>query len=103
MSTADIGVIGLAVMGRNLALNMNDHGFTVAVYNRTVSRVDEFLAKDAKGTRILGAHSIEELVKQLAKPRRILLMVQVGPAARRLTRKSGPRFCVRELRRGFVP
>jgi 6-phosphogluconate dehydrogenase len=80
MSTADIGVIGLAVMGRNLALNMNDHGFTVAVYNRTVSRVDEFLAKDAKGTRILGAHSIEELVKQLAKPRRILLMVQVGPA-----------------------
>src|SRR5512142_1963680 len=75
---ADIGLIGLAVMGQNLALNMNDHGFTVAVFNRTVSKVDEFLAKGAKGTKIIGAHSLEELVKQLARPRRVMLMVQVG-------------------------
>jgi len=54
MSTADIGLIGLAVMGRNLALNMNDHGFTVAVFNRTVSKVDEFLSTGAKDTKILG-------------------------------------------------
>ncbi len=79
MSTADIGLIGLAVMGQNLALNMNDHGFTVVVYNRTVAKVDEFLAKGAKGTQIIGAHTIEELVKPLAKPRRVMLMVQVGP------------------------
>jgi 6-phosphogluconate dehydrogenase len=78
MSNADIGLIGLAVMGQNLALNMNDHGFTVAVYNRTVSKVDEFLAKGAKGTKIVGARSIEELVKLLARPRRVMLMVQVG-------------------------
>jgi len=62
---ADIALIGLAVMGQNLVLNMNDHGFKVAVFNRTVSKVDEFLAKEAKGTNVLGAHSIEELVKQL--------------------------------------
>ena len=57
MSTADIGLIGLAVMGQNLILNMNDHGFTVAAYNRTASKVDEFLAKEAKGTKVIGAHS----------------------------------------------
>jgi 6-phosphogluconate dehydrogenase len=78
MSQADIGLIGLAVMGQNLALNMNDHGFTVAVFNRTVSKVDEFLEKAAKGTRIVGAHTIEELVGALARPRRVMLMVQVG-------------------------
>jgi 6-phosphogluconate dehydrogenase len=78
MSTADIGLIGLAVMGQNLILNMNDHGFTVAAYNRTTSKVDEFLAKEAKGTRVIGAHSIEELVAALKPPRRIMLMVQSG-------------------------
>ena len=78
MSKADIGIIGLAVMGQNLALNMNDHGFTVAVYNRTVSKVDEFLHKGAKDTKIIGAHSIEELVGALVKPRRVMLMVHVG-------------------------
>ena len=78
MSTADIGLIGLAVMGQNLILNMNDHGFTVAAYNRTTSKVDEFLAKEAKGTRVIGAHSIEELVAALKLPRRIMLMVQSG-------------------------
>jgi 6-phosphogluconate dehydrogenase len=78
MSTADIGLIGLAVMGQNLILNMNDHGFTVAAYNRTTSKVDEFLAKEAKGTRVIGAHSLEELVAALKPPRRIMLMVQSG-------------------------
>jgi len=78
MSKADIGLIGLAVMGQNLVLNMNDHGFTVAVFNRTVSRVDEFLGKDAKGTRIMGAHSIAELVGLLKRPRRVMLLVQAG-------------------------
>jgi 6-phosphogluconate dehydrogenase len=78
MSTADIGLIGLAVMGQNLILNMNDHGFTVAAYNRTTSKVDEFLAKEAKGTRVIGAHSIEALVAALKPPRRIMLMVQSG-------------------------
>jgi 6-phosphogluconate dehydrogenase len=78
MSTADIGLIGLAVMGQNLILNMNDHGFTVAAYNRTTSKVDEFLAKEAKGTRVIGVHSLEALVAALKPPRRIMLMVQSG-------------------------
>ena len=78
MGKADIGLIGLAVMGQNLALNMNDHGFKVAVFNRTVSKVDEFLAQGAKGTQIVGAHSIPELVGLLERPRRVMLMVQVG-------------------------
>jgi len=78
MSQADIGLIGLAVMGQNLALNMNDHGFKVAVFNRTVSKVDDFLAGPAKDTQIVGAHSLEELVSLLKRPRRVMLMVQVG-------------------------
>ena len=80
MAKADIGLIGLAVMGQNLVLNMNDHGFTVAVFNRTVSKVDEFLAGGAKGTRIRGAHSLPELVGMLKRPRRVMLLVQAGPA-----------------------
>jgi 6-phosphogluconate dehydrogenase len=80
MGKADIGLIGLAVMGQNLVLNMNDHGFTVAVFNRTVSRVDEFLEEGAKGTRIIGAHSISELVGLLKRPRRVMLLVQAGLA-----------------------
>lgn len=75
---ADIAVVGLAVMGQNLILNMNDHGFTVVAYNRTVSKVDEFLANEAKGTNVLGAHSLEEMVSLLKKPRRIMLMVKAG-------------------------
>jgi 6-phosphogluconate dehydrogenase len=80
MGKADIGLIGLAVMGQNLVLNMNDHGFTVAVFNRTVSRVDDFLSQGAKDTRIQGAHSLSELVGLLKKPRRVMLLVQAGPA-----------------------
>jgi 6-phosphogluconate dehydrogenase len=75
---ADIGLIGLAVMGQNLVLNMDDHGFTVAVYNRTTSKVDRFLANEAKGTRVIGTHSIEELVANLKRPRRIMIMVKAG-------------------------
>src|SRR5437868_187000 len=75
---ADIAVIGLAVMGQNLILNMNDHGFTVVAFNRTVTKVDEFLANEAKGTKIIGAHSIEEMVRLLKRPRRVMLMVKAG-------------------------
>lgn len=78
MSQADIAVIGLAVMGQNLILNMNDHGFRVAVYNRTTSKIDQFLANEAKGTSIIGCYSISELVSKLKKPRRIMLMVKAG-------------------------
>ena len=77
-ATCDIGLIGLAVMGQNLVLNMNDHGFKVAVYNRTTSKVDEFLADEAKGTEVVGAHSVEEMCAVLKKPRRVMLMVKAG-------------------------
>lgn len=76
--TADIGLIGLAVMGQNLVLNMNDHGFTVAVFNRTTSKVDDFLAGPAKGTKIIGTHSIEDLIANLKRPRKVMLMVKAG-------------------------
>lgn len=77
---ADIGLIGLAVMGQNLALNMNDHGFVVAVFNRTVSKVDDFIAGPAKGSKIIGTHSLEEFIRTLKRPRRIMLMVKAGEA-----------------------
>ncbi|MDO7666769.1 MAG: NAD(P)-binding domain-containing protein, partial [Pseudomonadota bacterium] len=76
---ADIGLVGLAVMGQNLVLNMNDHGFTVAVYNRTTSKVDEFLAGPAKGTNIIGCYDLKSFVESLKAPRRIMLMVKAGP------------------------
>ncbi len=79
-ASCDIALIGLAVMGQNLVLNMNDHGFKVAVFNRTVSKVDDFLANEAKGTQVVGAHSIEELTSLLRKPRRVMLMVKAGTA-----------------------
>ena len=79
-ATADIGLIGLAVMGQNLVLNMDDHGFTVAVYNRTTSKVDEFLAGPAAGTKVIGTHSLEELAGSLVAPRRVMLMVKAGDA-----------------------
>ncbi|KGQ30024.1 6-phosphogluconate dehydrogenase [Gallibacterium genomosp. 2] len=74
----DIGVIGLAVMGQNLILNMNDHGFKVVAYNRTTSKVDEFLQGAAKGTNIIGAYSLQDLVDKLEKPRKVMLMVRAG-------------------------
>src|SRR5579863_9892308 len=79
--TADIALIGLAVMGQNLILNMNDHGYTVVAYNRTVSKVDEFLNDAAKGRKtIIGAKSIEELAGLLKRPRKVMLMVKAGQA-----------------------
>src|SRR5713101_3982546 len=77
-ATCDIGLIGLAVMGQNLVLNMNDHGYKVAVFNRTVSKVDDFINNEAKGTKVVGTHSIAELADALKKPRRVMLMVKAG-------------------------
>ena len=75
---ADIGLIGLAVMGENLVLNMESKGFTVAVYNRTVKKVDDFINGRGAGKNIIGTHSIEELIKSLKKPRKVMLMVKAG-------------------------
>ena len=76
--TADIAMIGLAVMGQNLILNMDDHGYTVVAYNRSTDKVDHFLANEAKGTKVLGAHSIEEMVSRLKLPRRVMMLVKAG-------------------------
>ena len=78
MNKADIGLIGLAVMGQNLVLNMADHGYRVAVFNRTTSKVDEFINGPAKGTSVTGTHSMEELVATLSTPRKVMLMVKAG-------------------------
>ena len=75
---ADIGLIGLAVMGENLILNMESKGFTVACFNRTISKVDDFINGRAKGKNIIGCKSIEEFVSALNKPRKIMLMVKAG-------------------------
>ncbi|MHC4510613.1 MAG: decarboxylating NADP(+)-dependent phosphogluconate dehydrogenase [Planctomycetota bacterium] len=80
MAKADIGLIGLAVMGENLILNMESKGFTVACYNRTVSKVDKFIEGRAKGKNIIGCHSLEELAENLEKPRKVMLMVKAGAA-----------------------
>jgi 6-phosphogluconate dehydrogenase len=76
----DFGLIGLAVMGENLALNVESRGYSVAVFNRTTSKVDELLAGRAKGKKFVGCHSLEELVGALARPRKIMMMVKAGPA-----------------------
>lgn len=80
MKKVDIGLVGLAVMGENLVLNMESKGFSVAVYNRTVEKVDRFVAGRAAGKNIVGTHSIEELVVSLDKPRKIMCMVKAGKA-----------------------
>src|SRR5690554_1913576 len=77
-NSADIGLIGLAVMGQNLVMNMADNGFTVAAYNRTASRTQEFIAGPAAGMTIIGTESLEEFVSKLKRPRRVMLMVQAG-------------------------
>lgn len=76
----DIGLIGLAVMGENLALNIESRGYSIAVYNRTVSKVDELMAGRAKGKNFVGCHSLQELVDSLASPRKVMLMVKAGAA-----------------------
>jgi 6-phosphogluconate dehydrogenase len=77
---ADIGLIGLAVMGQNLVLNMNDHGYVVSVFNRTTSKVDDFLQTSAKGTKVIGSHSLQEFFQNLQRPRKVMMMVKAGEA-----------------------
>src|SRR5687768_13276383 len=76
----DFGLIGLAVMGENLALNIESRGYSIAVFNRTTSVVDELIQGRAAGKKFVGCHSLEELVKHLASPRKVMLMVKAGPA-----------------------
>ena len=78
MKKSDIGLIGLAVMGENLVMNMERNGFTVSVYNRTTSKVTNFVEGRAKGKNIVGTYSLQELVDSLAKPRKVMLMVKAG-------------------------
>ena len=80
MKKADIGLIGLAVMGENLVMNMESKGFTVAVFNRTTEKVDKFVTGRAAGKNIIGCHSLEELVANLEKPRKVFMMVKAGQA-----------------------
>ncbi len=80
MKKADIGLIGLAVMGENLVMNMESKGFTVAVYNRTTAKVDNFVNGRAAGKNIIGCHSLQELAGSLAKPRKVMMMVKAGAA-----------------------
>ena len=94
---ANIGLIGLAVMGQNLVLNMNDPGFKVAVYNRTTSTVDEFLDGPAKDTLVVGTHSLEELVDSLASPRIVMLMVKAGDVVDQYIDKLVPLLSVGDI------
>src|SRR5205807_664768 len=89
-ATADIGLIGLAVMGENLVLNVESRGFAVAVFNRTTARVDEFLAGRAKGKRIVGCHSVKELAAALKRPRKVMMMVKAGPAVDQVIEEVAP-------------
>ena len=78
MKKADIGLIGLAVMGENLVLNMESKGFTVAVYNRTIDKVDKFIAGRGAGKNFIGCHSIAELCANLERPRKVMMLVKAG-------------------------
>ena len=80
MSKAEIGLIGLAVMGENLVMNMESKGFTIAVYNRSTEKVDNFINGRAKGKKIIGCRSVEELVQALEKPRKVMMMIRAGQA-----------------------
>ena len=88
--TADVGLIGLAVMGENLALNIESKGFSVCVYNRTVAKVEEFLQGRARGKRFIGAHALEEFVAALAVPRKIIMLVKAGSAVDELIERLAP-------------
>ena len=80
MKKADIGLIGIAVMGENLVLNMESRGFTVAVYNRTTEKVKNFVEGRGAGKNIIGTYCLEELVASVAKPRKIMMMIKAGSA-----------------------
>ena len=86
----DIGLVGLAVMGQNLVLNMANHGFSVGVFNRTTSKTDEFVNGPAKGKLITGYHSLADLVANLKKPRKVMMMVKAGPAVDELINELKP-------------
>jgi 6-phosphogluconate dehydrogenase len=94
---ADIGLIGLAVMGQNLVLNMADHGFTVAVFNRTTSKVDEFTQGEASGKSIVGTHTLEEFFKTLKRPRKVIFMVKAGDPVDELIK-----LCLPYLEKGDI-
>src|SRR4030088_1025600 len=81
--TCDIGLIGLAVMGQNLVLNMNDHGYKDAGFNRTTSKVDGFLNGEPKGRKGVGPHSVKELCAALKLPRRVMMRVNAGDSLER--------------------
>src|SRR5262249_8213573 len=86
---ADFGMIGLAVMGRNLALNVEDHGFSVAVWNREPEMTDAVLA-ESSGKKLVGAHALDEFVKKLARPRRIMMMIKAGAPVDEMLEKIAP-------------
>ena len=90
MKKADIGLIGLAVMGENLVMNMESKGFTVAVFNRTTEKVEKFVNGRAAGKNIIGCHSLEELVDNLEKPRKVFMMVKAGQAVDDMIEKLLP-------------
>ena len=95
---ADIGLIGLAVMGENLVLNMESKGYTVAVFNRTVEKVDKFISGRGAGKNFIGTHSIEEFVKSLSRPRKVMLLEEeTFPFMKKDTMPQGieGRLCIR--------
>ena len=87
---ADIGLIGLAVMGENLVLNMESKGYTVAVYNRTTEKVDRFVSGRGKGKKFIAAHSVEELCRAIRRPRKVMMLVKAGPAVDELIEQLIP-------------
>ena len=97
MEKADIGLIGLAVMGENLALNIESKGYRVAVFNRTVSKVDNFINSRARGKQVIGTHSIEELMNALSTPRKIILMVKAGEPVDRFIEMLRPLLSAGDL------
>ena len=89
-ATCDIGLIGLAVMGENLALNIASRGYSIAVYNRTGSVTDAFVAGRGKQPNVVGCHTLEDLVASLKAPRKVMMMVKAGPAVDDLIKTLTP-------------
>ena len=90
MKKADIGMIGLAVMGENLVVNMLDHGFRVAVFNRNTDKVRNFVEGRGKGRDVVGAYSLQELVDSLEPPRRVMMLIRAGSAVDEMLSKLTP-------------
>src|SRR5438874_11438779 len=88
--TADIGLIGLAVMGENLVLNIESRGYTVAVFNRTTGRVTDFVEGRGKGKKIVGTYSLPDLVANLKRPRKVMMMVKAGCAVEDMIAQVAP-------------